>query len=418
MSSNGVLIYKHGELGGRNQARIWWSDRTGKEEDSGFPIGFYMGPGLGLRLSPDGSFAAGDAPLETGLPDIQLLDLSRRTLERLTLDYLRDVSPVWSSNGKQIVFSSNRSGVFNLFTIGAKGENERLLFESQADKSAQDWSADGQNILFQTAGDEGVGDIWLYSIREGKATPLVETPFNETDAQFSPDGQWFTYTSDNTIVAQRFPPDGRKWPVSPRGGNTSSMESEWKRDLLPLGGTIVVGQSLSPRYGLQSVGAGRPFFMATGSYDVARGLRKAVPNRTSGEGHQRTSDDDSQLAPVASESESVTGSPQRREPPKFDLMSRLLARIVSNGGQKSVVTVCDPSRASPANASILPAVSATPMSVRDHWPAQIHALPWRTDVVRMARQRFARPGRRECCFQQAPTCPPPYAQEIWAACFS
>jgi len=221
VSNNGVLIYRHGELGGRAQRRLWWSDRTGKEVDAGFPLGYYGG--LGWRMSPDGAFAAIGAALETGFSDIQILDLNRRTSQRLTHEYLRDAYPVWNPDGKQIVFSSNRSGIFNLFAIGAKGENERLYFESPGDKLAQDWSTDGNSILFQAVGEEGVGDIWMYSVPEVKARPLVETPFNETDAQFSPDGKWFTYTSDDTIWAQPFPPDGRKWRVSPGNGT----QAQW-----------------------------------------------------------------------------------------------------------------------------------------------------------------------------------------------
>ena len=101
-----------------NARALVWVDRTGKEEAIGAPPRAYLQP----RLSPDGKRVAVWTNDRTN--DISILDLERKTLTPLGLDPGEDQHPLWTRDGKRIVFSSNRSGgsgVFNLWWQAADG---------------------------------------------------------------------------------------------------------------------------------------------------------------------------------------------------------------------------------------------------------------------------------------------------------
>jgi hypothetical protein len=60
--------------------------------------------------------------------------------------------------------------------------------------------------------------------------PFLQTPFNENQGQFSPDGRWVAYTSNesgnNEVYVVPFPGPGGKWQVSTGGG----IYAKWSRD--------------------------------------------------------------------------------------------------------------------------------------------------------------------------------------------
>ena len=60
--------------------------------------------------------------------------------------------------------------------------------------------------------------------------PLLQTKFAESDGQFSPDGRWLAYASNESgsseVYVQPFPANGAKWQVSAAGGS----EAAWRGD--------------------------------------------------------------------------------------------------------------------------------------------------------------------------------------------
>ncbi len=96
------------------------------------------------------------------------------------------------------------------------------------------WSEDGRFIYFQQIGvsskSKGRYAIWVFSVPDRKATPFLQSEFNETLPQLSPDGRWMAYVSDesgrNEIYVQPFPGPGGKWQVSTNGGSYPL----WRRD--------------------------------------------------------------------------------------------------------------------------------------------------------------------------------------------
>src|ERR1035438_74338 len=100
-----------------------------------------------------------------------------------------------------MVFSSNRKGRYDLYRKASDGSGaEELLYSDGLDKDPTSWSPDGKFLLYSATGDPKTGiDIWVLPLAAGaKPAPLVQTPFNESNAQFSPDGRWVAYQSDES----------------------------------------------------------------------------------------------------------------------------------------------------------------------------------------------------------------------------
>jgi len=94
-----------------------------------------------------------------------------------------------------------------------------------------DWSRDGRYVIYQELDAKGGWDIWSLPMQgDRKPVPLLQSTFNERQGQFSPDGRWFVYVSDESgtgqVYLQAFPPAGDKWQVSTTGGS----DPRWRGD--------------------------------------------------------------------------------------------------------------------------------------------------------------------------------------------
>jgi len=226
VSENGVLAYRSGS--GQINVPLWF-DRAGKQ------IGALGDPGLyfTLWLSPDEKRAAIDrVDAHMGTQDIWLFDLLRGVPSRFTTDPGNDWFPLWSPDGNNIVFTSNREGVSNLYLKSASGVGtEEVLLKSDENKIPDDWSADGKFIVYESRNQQTKLDLGILPMSgDRKPVPFLQTVFNEQQARFSPDGKWIAYTSDESgapeVYVQTFPASGGKWRVSTNGG----AEPQWRRD--------------------------------------------------------------------------------------------------------------------------------------------------------------------------------------------
>jgi Tol biopolymer transport system component/predicted Ser/Thr protein kinase len=220
-SDNGVLVYQGPSP---VSSQLVWFDRAGRRVATLGPEAEYSDD---PRISPDESrVAIKRVDPTTRSADIWIYDVSRNVGSRFTFDAARESDPVWSADGTRLYFSSNKAGIGNLYTKPASGAgSEELLFESVHWKEPMDVSPDGRWLAFQLADPRTKVDIWLLSLSgDRKATPLIATPFEESEARFSPDGRFLAYSTDETgkpeVVVQPFPPTGEKWQVSTNGGRS------------------------------------------------------------------------------------------------------------------------------------------------------------------------------------------------------
>jgi serine/threonine protein kinase/Tol biopolymer transport system component len=200
-----------------------WVNRAGaKIEALGQPE---QTPIAMASLSPDGRRIAFSRAVG-GNWDIWLMDM-HGTMSRFTSDPALDMFPIWSADGRQIFFQSPRvqGPAPNLYvrSVG-DGTPEELLLKSDWPKSPSAVSADGRVLLY-TVNNSGVSsEIWSLPLT-GDRTPRVfvkSSSFHARDGEFSPDGRWVAYQSDesgrNEIYLQPFPGPGEHIQLSPGGG--------------------------------------------------------------------------------------------------------------------------------------------------------------------------------------------------------
>jgi Tol biopolymer transport system component len=232
VSANGVLVYRSG----LSDLRLTWLDRGGKRVGMLGDAGSLLGT---VQFSPDRKTAAVSAvEASGGNIDIWLYDVLRGLRTRFTFDPSIDVFPVWSPDGRTIVFRSSRAGPGNLYRKPADGSrNEELLYADKLNKMPWSFSPDGKYLAYTVQDPKTGFDIWILPDPLGvpgasKPYPFVQTEFNEYDPQFSPDGHWIAYYSNesgrNEVYATPFPGPGGKRQVSTAGGTLARWRADSK----------------------------------------------------------------------------------------------------------------------------------------------------------------------------------------------
>jgi serine/threonine protein kinase len=228
-SAAGPFAYRTGPSTARNH--FVWFDRSGTAQET-IP-GSDDFDAFHSSLSRDESRLA--LSRIDGTADIWVLDVKRGVSTRLTFDPAFDLTPEWSPDGHRIAFTSNRMGLseYALYmkAVDGTGKDELLVAEGLRTTSPNDWSPDGRFILYVIGHEDGTRDILALPLEgDRKPVPVVATSFNETNAQFSPDGRWIAFQSDESgqpeIYVQPFLRPGQKVRISTAGG----VQARWRRD--------------------------------------------------------------------------------------------------------------------------------------------------------------------------------------------
>ena len=226
-SKNGVLIYNTGRS--ESKSEIVWVDRGG-EVLSSFGGGDLL---FDLVTSPDGRFAAvTELESSVGTADIWVCDLERKLRTRFTFDPTNDWYPAWSPDGRRIAFASARNGSDGIWVkeVGGSEDAEMLLEVSDKQVFPQDWSPDGEWVVYERLGADNNTDLCAVHVRDGQSIELVTSPYRESFAAVSPDGRWMAFTSDESgndeVYVTTFPEAARRWQVSTTGGTFP----RWSRD--------------------------------------------------------------------------------------------------------------------------------------------------------------------------------------------
>ena len=222
VAGNGTLIYASGTLTSAPRTRsLVWVDREGRAIPVFEREAVYRAP----RLSPDGKRVAVDVTSvsTSGAPnrDIWVIDIGPGTQTRLTSEPGIDSLPLWTRDGKAIVFSSDRAGGASLlYSVPADGSKRpESLTKGDSSQGATSWSPDGRTLAFYDVR----GPYDMFTLTLGAAPiPYSQTSFREQGPTFSPDGRWIAYSSNETgrdeIYIAPYPGPGGRIAVSTGGG--------------------------------------------------------------------------------------------------------------------------------------------------------------------------------------------------------
>jgi eukaryotic-like serine/threonine-protein kinase len=227
VAANGTVAYRRN---GASNMRVAWYSRQGQRL---FAVG-EMGEYEGLSLSPDGTrLAFGYFDAKESMNHVALCAATAGAVpRRFTFKRGNQYSPIWSPDGQTLAFSDDHAGVDTLSSkpLTGRGEEQTLLPPGPGSVYAQSWSPDGAEILFRSEDPRNGFEVESLSLRDRKKSTLLSGPADESQAQFSPDGMWVTYTSTESgrpeVYVQPFPATGAKWQVSTGGGD----QPRWRRD--------------------------------------------------------------------------------------------------------------------------------------------------------------------------------------------
>ena len=211
---------------------IQWMQRDGSFE----PLRDVAANYRALQFSPNGSRLA--LSVLDQRTDIWVYELQRGTMSRLTFYEARDSSPIWTSDGKRIVFSSTRnekSGSGDIYWKAADGTGDaQLLLENEYGIFPSAWHPGGDLLAYTVRNPESA-DIFIVPVqddeseglRAGEPEPFLTGPFNEVEARFSLDGRFIAYASDESgqweVYVRPFAGSGGRWQISTDGG----LYPEW-----------------------------------------------------------------------------------------------------------------------------------------------------------------------------------------------
>ena len=229
VANDNTLVYLEGRCGGGQ--RLIWCDRKGtKLGEIGQPQDFIRWP----SLSPDKRWVAATGKAgASARAETWIHDTARPVKKRLTFN--GSYVPIWSPNSKPLTFRSNRNGTPDIFNRLVDGSQEvTQLVAGAGDEGATCWSLDGRYLLYDANSPETLFDIWyLRRGEEGKGweeIPFLQTPFRESVAQFSPDGRFVAYLSDQSgrweVHVRTFPEGKGEKKVSTHGGT----QPRWSKD--------------------------------------------------------------------------------------------------------------------------------------------------------------------------------------------
>jgi Tol biopolymer transport system component/tRNA A-37 threonylcarbamoyl transferase component Bud32 len=272
-SRTGVLAYRSQHA---YPTTITWFDRTGRAlETLSAPAGC-----RNPELSPEGRRVAVECPAPgSSSRDLWVLHAAPSRPVQLINDPADDSDPVWSPDGRWVVFSRGVGPGRELFRRASSGagEDEPVLRTGRT-KYPNSWSRDGSAILFTTREEATGWDIWLLS-SDGKREPVVSTPATEIEPQLSPDGRWLAYTSDESgrteVYVRPFHAPGGAWLISANGGSDPRWRSDGSELFYLSSDRALMAVTLEPGSAIDRLEASipKPLFRTRTSGPLGLGVR-------------------------------------------------------------------------------------------------------------------------------------------------
>jgi eukaryotic-like serine/threonine-protein kinase len=221
VSDQGLLVAQSGSEAALSQ--LVWFDRKGNAAGTVGKPDVYGN----VFLAPDGKSVATDKTDMASLNiDVWTHELQRDGGKRLTFDPSIDAVPIWSPDATRLVFASNRQTYFGLYVKNSDGANdEKNIVQGEVGNFPSDWSRDGKYILYCRG-----ADLWFVTYPDFKSSLFLKAPSVFRNGQFSPDGKWVAYASNESgkweIYVTSFPAARGRWQVSSGGGE----QPRWRGD--------------------------------------------------------------------------------------------------------------------------------------------------------------------------------------------
>jgi serine/threonine protein kinase/Tol biopolymer transport system component len=228
VSDSGTLVYipATNNAGGTPMSSLEWVDKSGKEE----PIQAESRNFFEARISPEGTKVALSI-LDEGSIGIWIWDFARKTLSPITKDSA--FCPLWSVDGRRIVFASYRQGNTGIYWKAAdgSGRDELIYLLPGSVIIPNAWSKDGKILVVTETDRESAGIGTLFMEGKNQYKRMLKESYNIIQPRISPDGQWIAYTSNesgrNEVYVSTFPDvDKGRQLVSTDGGDSPL----WSRD--------------------------------------------------------------------------------------------------------------------------------------------------------------------------------------------
>ncbi|SRR6266480_287 len=220
-ASDSLLVAQTGSAA--NLSQPVWFDHKGHQ------LGAVGQPAVygNVSLAPNGKEVAVNKSDSLSLrTDIWTYDLQGNAAKRLTFSTAFLACPIWSPDAKRLIYFSNQTRGNDLYLKDFDGAHEeKLILHTDSDQFANDWSRDAKYILYTRA-----SELWVLTYPELKSSLLLKSPSIVAGAQFSPNGKWVAYASNETgkweIYVTSFPGARGKWQVSSSGGE----QPRWRAD--------------------------------------------------------------------------------------------------------------------------------------------------------------------------------------------
>ena len=225
-SRNGIIAFAARD---DRPSQLTWVNRKGT------PVGTVGKPGswANFNLSPtEDRLAVSQRTLSSRTSDIWIIDLQNGAELRLTTDPAAEYDPVFSPDGRWVVFNSHRLGTFDLYRRRADGSGaDELLLRLPGGLTTPVWFPNEDRILVTANLNLGNADLLTLPFAAGaKETVFLATPVTEAQPAFSPDGKWLAYESHvsarREIVLRAVAAGGSPTAVSLAGGQAP----RWRAD--------------------------------------------------------------------------------------------------------------------------------------------------------------------------------------------
>jgi Tol biopolymer transport system component len=256
VSTNGVLVYQPIR---RENVRLTFLDRKGQPLSTIGDDGDYTN----VELSNDGRKALvsmTDPRLQTR--DIFIVDLDRGVRQRFTIDPSDERSAIWSADSRHVLYTSKG---LNLYARAAdSSSDERGVIMDGASKDPYDWSSDGRLVLYRRSGADTGNDIWIGpSDGSGPGRALAATRFSEVPGNFSPDGRFLVYSSDESGQREVYlmkVDGGGKTQISASGGFYPLWRGDGREIVYLTTDRTMMGAAVQQVGDRMTVSAPRPIF--------------------------------------------------------------------------------------------------------------------------------------------------------------